>query len=164
MSSNIQNEQSKTIGNRETDTHLEDTIYGKAITTYEHQHAQAKLYPSLQDGVILTGHANAWTLGTITEIVPASTITEYFDIHWIIIESVSANDIYEIVLYQGAGGSEVEIGRVKFVKNTTAGSGVVSIPFQMIIVDPNTRISGAVASKTGGGDTVTISLGYHEYD
>lgn len=163
MASNVQDESSKTIGNKETDTYSSDTIYGKAKAMSLHTHSQCKVYPTLANGVTVTGHADAWTLGSKIEIVPASTITDHFDIHWIIIEAVSANDTYELVLYKGAISSEIEIGRIRFIKSTTAGAGVVSVPFQMEIVDGDTRISASLASSGGGSDTATISLGYHEY-
>lgn len=163
MTLNLQDESSKSIGDRTIDTYQSNTIYGKSISLEKHIHSAMKVYPTLADGVTITGAVAAWTLGTIVEIVPASTITDNFDIHWLIIEEVSANDRYEIVLYSGGAGSEVEIGRQKTVRNTTAGNGVISIPFQTEIIAANSRISAAIASKSGGSDTMDISIGYHEY-
>lgn len=160
---NVQNELSKTIGDRETDLHYSNTLYGYLLAWYKHVHMPQWVYPFLDDGVILTGHNDAWTLGSKVEIIPASTITNWFDIHWVIIEAVSANDVYSIELYSGEVASEVTIGQLKIVKNTTAGSGAISIPIQVPKQEANARISAACASKSGGADTVTISLAGHEY-
>jgi hypothetical protein len=102
MASNNQDESSKTIGNRNTDLHYSDTLYGYALSGYKHVHMPQWVYPFLDDGVTLTA-------------------------------------------------------------DTTAGSGVISMPIQIPRQLPNTRISGAAASKSGGGDTITISLVGHEY-
>jgi len=163
MASNNQDESSKTIGNRNTDLHYSDTLYGYALSGYKHVHMPQWAYPFLDDGVTLTADNTAYTLGAKSEIIPANKITEWFDIHWIIIEDVSANDRYCIELYSGEIGLEETIAQLKTVKNTTAGSGVISMPIQIPRQLPNTRISGAAASKSGGGDTITISLVEHEY-
>ena len=163
MASNNQDESAKTIGNKETDSYSDDNIYGISKMLKLHVHMPQLIYPFLSDGVTLTGDSSSYTLGSKVEVIPADTITDEFDLHWVIIEDVSANDVYCIEIYSGEIGSEVLIGRAKVVKSTTAGSGAISIPIQTPMVAANTRISAAAASKTGGGDTITISLGYHEY-
>lgn len=163
MASNNQDESAKTIGNRNTDLHYSNTIYGYMLAWYKHTHQPQWVYPFLNDGVTLTGHANAYTLGNKVEIIPAATFSNWFDIHWIIIEEVSVNDVYCLELYSGEIGSEELICQQKVVKNTTAGTGAISIPTQIPKQSPSSRISAAVASKTGGGDTIIISLAGHEY-
>ncbi len=101
-------------------------------------------------------------MGSIVEIVPANTITTEFDIHWISISSLSANATYEIVLYQGAASSEVEIGRVRATR-AAALTKTLDRPFQDVILAANTRISGAVASSSGNADTIDLSIYYHPY-
>lgn len=160
---NVQNEMSKTVGDREADFHYSDTLYGYLLAWYKHVHMPQWVYPFLADGITLTGDSSAWVLGSKVEIIPASTITNWFDVHWVIIEGVSANDVYAIELYSGEVGSEETIAQLKIVKNTTAGSGAISIPVQIPKQAANTRISGACASKGGSSDTVTISLAGHEY-
>lgn len=147
------------IGNK-TDTHDGDSIAARTETLLDHVHHQSYVYPTLANGVTITGGA-AWTLGNFTEIVPASTITSDFDIHHVSIEAISANDVYELVLYKGALASEVEIGRVRFTKNA-ALDATLNVPMQTPIVDANERISAKIASATGS-DTATISLFYHIY-
>ena len=138
------------------------TTGGRIHTISDHIHSSQWVYPTLAAGVTVTGAAGAWTLGAIAEVIPASTITDPFDVHYINIEAASAVDTYEIVIYKGAAAAEVEIGRVRFTKsaNLDTQSGV---PFMMDIVPANTRISAACASSGGGGDTITISVEGHDY-
>jgi hypothetical protein len=103
----------------------------------------------------------AWTLGAgFTEIVPANTIHDDFDIHFICIESASDDETYEVVLY----AAEVEIGRIRFATVTVAnGMLLPPMPFQTEIIPADTQIQAKIASKGGGGDSVTISILYHNY-
>lgn len=149
------------IGNK-IDTHNGNSLYSKIKTVLEHVHSSAKVYPTLANGVTITGATGAWTLGSFAEIIPASTITSDFDIHFISIENISANDVYELVLYKGAVSSEIEIGRIRFVK-TALIEAVLNVPIQTPIISANERISAKLASAGGGSDTATVSLFYHVY-
>lgn len=147
------------IGSR-LDNHSTDTIAGRLHMLHDHAHKAQSVYPTLAAGVTVTGAAGAWTLGAFVEIVPASTITSDFDIHFIYIENASAADNYEIVLYEGAGDNE--IGRIRAVEPSGA-SEVASHPVQTPLVVANSRIRCKVASASGGSDTVDILVGYHLY-
>lgn len=137
-----------------------DSPYDKLHNTCDHLHSSAKIYPTLAAGVTVTGAVGAWTLGSYAEIVPASTITDAFDVHWIVVESVSASGIYELVLY----AATTEIGRVRFsVVDTAQGSTISPIPFICPIQAANTQIQAKVASSSGGSDTIDISIFYHTY-
>ncbi|NHJ39632.1 MAG: hypothetical protein FK731_06315 [Asgard group archaeon] len=148
------------IGNK-TDTHNGNSLVSKTETLLEHVHGASKVYPTLANGVTVTTGVGAWTLGNFVEIVPSSTITSDFDIHWVSIESISANDVYELVLYKGALTSEIEVGRVRFTKNAALDS-TLNIPMQTSIIDANERVSAKIASSSGS-DNATISLFYHTY-
>jgi hypothetical protein len=137
------------------------SLVGHAKAGYYHVHSSAKVYPSLSNSITVTTSATAWTLGTIVEIVPANAITSWFDIHWILVHAISATDEYELVLYKGASESEIEIGRIAFVK-TAAQSQEGNLPIQIPPQAPNTRISAALASKSGS-DTASIKIYYHLY-
>lgn len=133
------------------------------VTTLEHHiHDRARCYPTLSAGKVVNGAAGAWTLGTMTEIVPVNVITDPFDIHYIILEAASATDVYELVLYSGLAGSEVEIARIRTARES-ATSGVSDIPCMCYVQPANSRISARLASASGG-DNVTISIFYHTYD
>lgn len=149
------------VGNK-ADTHDGNSLYALAETNEEHNHSAGKVYPTLADGVVLTAvtDASTWTLGSLVEVVPASTITSDFDIHHVLVEAMSANSVYEIVLYAGAG--DTEVGRVRCVKNAVQ-SGTLNLPMQTPLIVANSRIRAAVASEGNNGETVTISLKYHTY-
>ena len=145
-----------------TDFASHQTLLGYQNSLYQHVHQQARVYPSLADGVVVTGGVAAWALGNFAEIIPVNTITNAFDIHFIRFEGASATDVYEFVLYKGTAGNEVEIGRVR-TSRESATSGITDVPIQIPAQVANTRISAKVASKSGGNDTVTVSVMYHEY-
>jgi IS1 family transposase len=156
------------VGNK-TDTHDGDSVMAYLKEVSEHAHKPSKVYPTLADGVVLTAvnDAGTWTLGSLVEVVPADTITDDFDIHHVLVEAISANSVYEIVLY--AGASDVEVGRARVVRSTVQ-SGTLNIPMQTgpdvgtkRVISANSRIRAAVASAGNNGETVTISLKYHEY-
>jgi hypothetical protein len=131
-----------------------------------HVHVAHKVYPTGAAGVTLTEDgATPWTLGAIVEIVPASTITSQFDITEVNVEAISADGVYEIVLYKGGAGSETEIGRFRVAHDTATGAaaGAAQQDFSTVIVEANARISAAVMSENGSGATVDVSIGYHEH-
>lgn len=141
------------IGNKQ-DIATSGSLYGQLIKAAGH--LQGRVFPTLADGVVVTGGA-AWTLGSFVEIVPVNTITAIFDIHAVSIEAISANDVYELVLY----AATTEICRVRFTKNANFDS-ILNVPVMMGIQPANTQIQAKIASSSGA-DTATISLFYHEY-
>jgi hypothetical protein len=150
---------------REVIGNKDDTASGNSLVSILRRvesrlNNQSKVYPTLADGIVVTGAAGAWTLGAAVEIIPANTITEKFLIFWVKVESVSLLDTYEIVLYSGAS-ADVEIGRFRTSRdNIYPQAGDVSISTE--ILEANTKISAKVANKSGGSETVTISLHYVE--
>ena len=146
------------IGNK-NDTHAGTSIMAKVETLEDHAHKEAKVWPTMADGIVVTAAATDWTgLGNYAEIAAANDITSDFDIHYISVEDISANGVYELVLY----AATTEIGRVRFVQNAVQDS-TVNVPFQTPIVAANTQIQAKVASDNAAADTVAISLGYHTY-
>ncbi len=145
------------IGNK-SDTHDGNSIYSKLEILDDHIHKPALVYPTLADGVTVTSSASAWTLGSFVEIIPVSTITEDFDIHYVMIESFSGDDVYELVLY----AATVEIGRVRFTRSIVF-QATLDPPFQCAIQSANTQIQAKLACAGGLSKSVDISLFYHEY-
>jgi hypothetical protein len=128
----------------------------------EHFHSVMKCYPVAADPVTITGGAGVWAEGAKVEIVPASTIDDEFDIHFVSISDISAADNYEFILYAGGVGSEVEIARVPFTRGSVqVDSTQLKITTPLIFADE--RISGALATSGGGSDTCDVKLGYHTY-
>lgn len=162
MAINNQDESAKTIGDRSIDTYLSNTIYGILKMLKDHVHSATKVYPTLANSITLTGGAGAWQEGAFVEVVPASTITDYFDIHWVTLTNPSATDEYEVSLYSGALASEVEIARIRTSREAIQAS-TPPIGTMTPFIAPNERISAKVASKVGGADTIDIAISYHEY-
>lgn len=127
----------------------------------EHQHSPAKVWPTGAAGVTLTcGDAAAWTLGAFVEVVPASSIGDDFDIHFVSIEGVSVEATFELVLY----AVEVEIGRIRFTTVGVANNVTLpTLPIQGTIQAADTQIKAKIMSNSGNADTATISVYYHEY-
>ena len=145
------------IGNKE-DTWRGSSLVSILRKVEERLNTAAKCYPTLADGVVLTTAGGAWTLGALVEIVPADTITSEFLIYYVYIETVSKTDVYEVVLYDTA---EAEIGRLRTSRDTLypqAGGLAISTT----VIPANTKISAKLANKTGGGETMTVSLHYIE--
>jgi len=150
---------SDVIGNK-TDTHDGDSIYSLVVTIKEHHNTSSKVIPSLATGITVTSDGAAWTLGNFSnDIVAANAITHIFDIHNVSVENISANAVYELVLYYGA--TDIECGRVRFVKNAVQ-DGTMNVPIQSCEIPANSRVRAKVADSTGGNN-VTISLFYYEY-
>ena len=140
------------------DTHAGDSIYSIVESILEHQLTPSMVHPTLANGVaVLSG--GAWALGNFAVIVATNGITEDFDIHYISVEGLTANDTYDLVLYAGPNGSEVEVGRVRFVKNAVQ-DGTVNVPMKTALIDANAQIKAKLATS-GGGDTATVSILYH---
>lgn len=147
------------VGNKD-DNYTNKSLSSRLHTLSEHAHAESKVYPTLANGVTVTSAAGAWTLGALVEVVPASTVTDFFDIHAVDVEDISANDVFELVLYAGAG--DTEIGRIRFVRSTVQ-SATLNTAIQTPLIAANDRIRAAVACAAGGGKTVDISIRYHTY-
>jgi len=138
------------------------TTFDYVHTLAEHAHGASKCYPTLLVGVnVLAGVAGPpWVLGNFVEIIPASTIGEPFDIHWLVIEAITSDAIYELVLY----AATTEISRVRF-SGEAGVAGTVSfspIPTLMDIQLPNTQIQAKLGCSAGA-ETATISVLYHTY-
>lgn len=129
---------------------------------FYHVHAQANVYPTLANPVLLTTAAGAWTWGAWTQIVPAAAIANDFDIHWCMISDISASDYFELALGSGGAGAEVEIGRIAYVRT---GNFVQegNLPIQVPIQNVGNRISARIACSAGGAKTSRLKIYYHIY-
>lgn len=143
------------IGNK-NDTHDGDSVRAMLHKLDEHAHKSSKVWPTLANGVVVTAGA-AWVLGAFAEIAAVNDIDTDFDIHHVSIEALSANEVYEIVLY----AVTTEIARVRITKNANL-DGTMNVPVQCPVQPANTQIQAKLATE-GGSDTATISLFYHEY-
>ncbi len=150
------------VGNKD-DEHGTMSVAGQVHELVEHTHEAAKCIPSGAAGVVVTaGDSEAWDLGSFAVMSATNAIDEDFDIHFVVVEVMSANATYEIVLYAGADGSEVEIGRVRVVRVTNQVRSS-HLAIQTPIIAANTQIKAKVMSSTGALDAVTLTLFYHIY-
>ena len=160
------NNMSDVIGNK-TDTTAGDSImaYLKKLADdihiiEDHIHSVSKVYPTLATGITVSSGVGAWQLGSAAAVVPINTITDDYDIHFINVASVSANDNFELVLYTDAACT-VEVGRVRFTR-TSVQSGSSTTPMMTPLITANSGIWARVASASGS-DNAVISIFYHTY-
>ncbi len=146
------------LGNKQ-DTILGDSLFAHAHTVEEHIHKEQLVYPTLANSIQVAGGAGVWQLGNLVTLMPANTIAAdfRFDIHWVIICALSANDEYELILY----ADTTQIGRLAFTR-TDKKDVTDGVPFQCPVLAPDVRIRARLASS-GGGDTGNFKLMYHEY-
>ena len=149
----------KDVVGQKDDTHLGDSLYAHAHILEEHIHKEQLVYPTLANSIQVAGGAGAWELGNLVTIMPANTVAAdmRFDIHWIIICALSANDEYELILY----ADTTQIGRLTFTR-TDKKDVTDGVPFQCPILAPSVRIRARLASASGG-DNGNFKIMYHEY-
>ncbi len=149
----------KDVVGQKNDTHLGNSLYAHAHIIEEHVHKEQLVYPTLANSVQVAGGAGVWELGNLVTIMPANTVAAdmRFDIHWIIICALSANDEYELILY----ADTTQIGRLTFTR-TDKKDVTDGVPFQCPILDPSVRIRARLASASGG-DNGNFKIMYHEY-
>lgn len=146
-----------------TDGHSVDTVLGRLKLIEEHLHYIPMVYPLLADPVRLTAGAAAWAaLPTPTEIIPAGVITSDFDIHNLGVSAISAAGDYIIAIFKGAPGAEVLVG-YKEASRSAVNAQEGQIRFGSQLIDPNTRISGAISSGNAAADFLDIKIEYHIY-
>jgi hypothetical protein len=141
-------------GNIVKDAKLED-LWG-------HFHIPTKTYPTRADPVTIAAGAAAWNdFSNIVEIIPVNTIASVFHLEFALIDDISATGHYEIKLFKGLGGSEIEIchfGFSRTANQSNEGHHIVRAPH----VAANERISAAISSNNAVADTIHLKLEYHE--
>lgn len=144
------------IGNRQ-DSQGIVSLYSIMSDEYEGTHHVQYVYPSLATGVLVTTHADAWTLGNSAEIVPANGITGDFHIHHIHLHATSANGQYELRLYEVTTLISVITFSRTDKKDDVEGVELIT-PHQ----SANSQIQAKLASENvASADTVRIKIWYH---
>lgn len=148
------------VGNK-LDDESGDSLYALAYINERHEHSPSLVYPTLADGITVTAEGADWgTGGALVQIVPASTITSPFDIHYVNIEAVSAARTYELFLYYGAG--DTFAGHIRFTKSAGLDP-VLDRPFQTVLIPANSRIRARLCSGGVVADTIDMTIQYHVY-
>jgi hypothetical protein len=150
------------IGNK-TDTVSGNSIWAHAHTLNDHFHQPSQVWPTGAAGTNVPSDSTAWTATNVgtNVMIPCNTITSNFDIHYLCIEAISANGVYEITLWN-ITGALTKIGMVRIVKNATQ-DGTMNIPIQTPIQAANSCIGISQVNSAGAGATVTVSVFYHTY-
>jgi len=153
------------LGNK-TDTYLNQTpgtglsLYNAAAyMAYYHVHASSLCYPSDAGPVQIVAGAGAWTIGTAQQIIAANAITKPFDMHFVILGNISANNDYVVKLYYGE--SDTFWGECAFTRDTNQVRGS-QVPIQGRPVPANSRIKAALMSGSGSNN-VYIKVYVHTY-
>lgn len=147
------------IGNRNDDQAIATTIYAYLHDLWEGAHHAQLLYPDLAAPVTVTSHADAYTLGSFTEIVPADAIATEFHIHHLHISSPDKNAQYILVLYNGT----TELARVSFSR-TDKKDDVEGLDIRMVHCAANSQIQAKLASSVNASeDSADVKLWYHPH-
>lgn len=156
--STASNQMRDIIGNK-LDTHTGNSVMSRLESMDDYLHGMQRVYPTLGAGTNVVTDSTVWTLsnGFTNITVPSNVITSDFSIHHLSIEQISANGVYELVLYNMT--AKTEIGRVRFTKNA-AQDGIMDVPFSTAYQAANSQIGARVASDSGA-DNVTFAIIYH---
>jgi len=142
---------------------LTNTVMAYLRTGYYHVHGATFLYPSTGAPIQLTSSAAANSeTGTIVEIIPANAVTKDFDLHWLTAVEISANLFGYVVLFSGAPGEEVEIGREPISRTDNFTSEMPQYT-QVQQIPKNTRISARFVDTTTQSRTCRIWVKGHVY-
>lgn len=154
-----------------TDDETKNSVLARQYVINRHLHSVTMLYPLLGDPIVLTKDAGAWAAfpSSKTEIIPANTILQPFDIHWIHCTLLSALGNYVIALYAGEVGSEKIIGYAPASRSAIGGTegslALITADISELhgLIPANTRISAALSSGNAAVDTLRIKILYHSY-
>ena len=132
----------------------------RVLRMYDDNYSPVSVYPTLAAGAALVSTAANWTLAAAAEIMPAvdAPATDFL-LHAVVIESMSKDGVFELVLYYGAG--DTECARVRFSQNGGFfGYCVLKTP--SVLIPADSRIYGSLACSVGGAGaaTATVSIIY----
>ncbi len=118
--------------------------------------------------ILVVSDANHFDVdtGTYTEQTPPGNGTETaqdvipldFDVHFISVENLSANAVYELVLYDDG----TELGRCRVTKNAVQ-DGTMNVPMITPLCAAGSVITAKLSTENAAGDAAIISIFYHTY-
>jgi len=125
-----------------------------------HNHSPQKVSPSGAAPPIVTAAGGAWSLGGFSaDLIAAGAESDPFDLHWVDVSNMSANDDYEVVIYYGP--SDIECARAAFSRSGVQTSSV-QVPLHTYILPAGSRVRAKIMSA-GGGSSAHLKLFYHNY-
>lgn len=138
------------------------SLHSHAKLAYYHVHQPALVYPHLADAITVTASGTSWTYGAAQQIIATNAITSAFDIHWVVVHSISDVDDYQLALYADTGAGDVLIGEIAFNRLGNFDRSV-NLPIQVPVEAANAKISAKLACKAADTHSVTIKLYVHTY-
>lgn len=140
-------------GNQTTEERVRDL--------YNSEYTQGRVYPTLAAGVTVASANTDWTLGTVTEVIPAATVTTAYHVSLVSIESCDENAVFELALYHGAANTLMSTVRFA-VAGGFFGNQLYEVP--SVKIPANDRLAMALASSNGTAavGTITVSVIYRE--
>ena len=123
--------------------------------------AQSKLAPSGAVSLTLTSGGAPWTPGAKVEFIAAGSVALVFHMRSATLSEPTVNAEYEVIVYKGLAGAEVEIARIDFVR-TNVQNRSSFVTFSSEQVPAGTRISCAIQDSVGGS-SLNVKLGYHTH-
>lgn len=121
-------------------------------------HPTIGTYPA-SAGTTITGGAGAYAQGALTEIIPAATITDPFFLQGINIQTASSTDTCKLEIFYGENaGTATSLGVFEFISDRKVGVSVRG--FDVSAFPGNSYIGAKLATASGGGATVTLTLSY----
>jgi hypothetical protein len=140
-----------TFGKNSTMAHLNTFFY--------HIHGESFTFPKYADPLTITSNAAAWNLtGTPVVIIGASATDRPFDLHWVIISSIS--DTLEGMLTFYADGVEIETAPVSRTSNFSREE---AMPLQILPQPAGTVITAMFTDNTTGAKSCKIRVKGHYY-
>lgn len=138
-----------------------DSAFAELESINAHLHGEGMCYPTLAGGVTVADSGGVWTLGAFVEVVPASTITNPYSLHFLNVEALDTDAVYELHLFQG--GADTLVCKRRLNRNSVVGfGGLQSVKLQTPVIPANARVRAKLASSVGGASG-NFALQYHEH-
>lgn len=141
----VTNVSARDVIGTKTDDDDGNSIYSQSYRLDKHFHTRSETYPYLAAGILLTGGAGAWALGTKTEIIPTA-----------------ANDVNTLTVTAGASGNgsvTIALDDINFTVPVVIGNtGSIATQLRAFVyTDPLTGDSYVITGA--GNDVIFTRLG-----
>lgn len=142
-----------------SDTSEGSSLLARARVAHAIRFGIHNVYPRLAAGVTVAKGTAAWTLGDMTEIIPANTIDTPFVVTGVSFASISASNNWKFFLYAGAAGVERQIAVIG-QRNGSAPEIDITRFTTTAPIPANTRISARIWASGTADANVSVILGY----
>ena len=140
-----------------------NSIFAEVHTLGDHFHSVALVRPDLAASVQIVAGLVAWTYGGLSAdlIAVADPVfsLDAFDVHFMILDTPSANTEYQLQLI---GDAADVLANIPFTR-TNVQTRSFQMQVQTPVVAAGTRIRARMATAAGGGETINVKLIAHAY-